>query len=72
MSIPFNLSMMTNVKELETDKHINMTFIEFLEAIARISEKFELIRLKDWIPEFKPKQRSGLDKKVESICLILM
>ena len=72
MSIPYNLSMMTNKHELETDKHLNMTFIEFIEVLARVAEKFDQSRLKDWIPEFKAKQRSGLDKKVESVCLILM
>ena len=38
----FNLSMMTQVDELEKDKHINMAFVEFLEAIVRVAEKTEI------------------------------
>ena len=35
----FNLSMMTHVDELESDSIFQMTFVEFLEALARIAEK---------------------------------
>ena len=42
MSIPFNLSMMTNKNELLNDKHINMGYIEFIEVLCRIGEKYEL------------------------------
>ena len=34
--------MMTQVDELEKDKHINMNFVEFLEAIVRVAEKTEI------------------------------
>ena len=38
----YNLSMMTQVDEIEKDKHINMVFIEFLEAIVRVADKAEI------------------------------
>ena len=31
--------MMTRVDELSEEKHINMTFVEFMEAVARIADK---------------------------------
>ena len=51
----FNLSMMTNKYELETEKHLNMTFVEFLEAIARCAHKFENGVLRNFVPELKAK-----------------
>ena len=35
----FYQSMMTRVDELSEESHINMSFVEFLEAIARIADK---------------------------------
>ena len=49
MSIPFNLSMMTNKNELLNDKHINMGFVEFLEVLARICEHYKLDKLKEML-----------------------
>ena len=79
MSIPFNLSMMTNKNELLNDKHINMGFVEFLEVLARICEHYKLDKLKEMllqrnieVPDYKAKQKSGLDRKVESIVLMMM
>ena len=37
--LAFNLSMMTQVDELNQDRVFQMQFIEFLECVARISEK---------------------------------
>ncbi len=37
--IAFNLSMMTQVDELNNDRIFQMQFVEFLEAVARIAEK---------------------------------
>ena len=34
--------MMTQVDEIEKDRHINMTFVEFLEAVVRVAEKCEI------------------------------
>ena len=38
----YNLAMMTQVDEIDKDKHINMTFVEFLEAIVRVADKTEI------------------------------
>ncbi len=35
----FNCSMMTQKDELGSDRHINMTLIEFIEALGRLSSK---------------------------------
>ena len=43
----FNLAMMTQIDEIERDKHINMTFVEFLEAIVRVAQKLEVPNLID-------------------------
>jgi len=79
MSIPFNLSMMTNKNELLNDKHINMGFVEFLEVLGRICEHYEMDKLKEMllqrnieVPDYKAKQKSGLDRKVESMVLMMM
>lgn len=39
MQLAFNLSMMTQFDELSNDRIFQMTFIEFLEAFARIADK---------------------------------
>ena len=62
----WNVSKMTNPDELGNEKHLNMNFVEFLEAMARVADKFKLENLKDHFPEMKPKSPSGLDKKLES------
>jgi hypothetical protein len=36
-NICFNLSMMTHVDELQSDKHQKMLFIEFIEAFCKSS-----------------------------------
>jgi len=38
----YSLAMMTQVDEIDKDKHINMVFIEFIEAIVRTSDKTEI------------------------------
>ena len=65
----FNVSMMTNRKELETEKHLNMTFVEFLEALARVADKFSMSNIEDHFPEYKSKNPYSLDKKLESTCI---
>lgn len=34
----FNLAMQTRVDEVNSDKHLKMNFIEFLEAVARAAD----------------------------------
>ncbi|CAI2371034.1 unnamed protein product [Moneuplotes crassus] len=38
----FNLSMMLRVNEIDQDKHINMTYVEFLEGIARLATRLKI------------------------------
>ena len=68
----FNLSMMTNIKELDTERHLNMSFLEFLEALGRCADKFDLQFLEDKFPDYRAKNPYKLDKKLECICLKLM
>ena len=37
--------MMTQIEEIENDRHLNMSFIEFIEAIVRVAEKLEIPNL---------------------------
>jgi hypothetical protein len=39
IDITLNLAMMTHINELDCDHHFQMTFVEFLEALARVAEK---------------------------------
>jgi hypothetical protein len=41
-NISFNASMMTQVNELDKDRHLKATFIEFLEAFARACDKISM------------------------------
>jgi len=38
----YNLAMMTQVDEIDKDRHINMVFVEFLEAVVRVADKTEI------------------------------
>ena len=40
--IAYNLSMMTQVDEINSNRTFEMSFVEFLEALARIAEKKSL------------------------------
>ena len=46
----FNMSMMTQKNEIESDRHLNMTFVEFIECLARCADKFDLQFLEDHFP----------------------
>ena len=39
VNLAFNMSMMTQVDEITKENFFRMTFVEFLEAFARIAEK---------------------------------
>ena len=43
----WNLSMMTQADEINSDKHLNMNFTEFIEAICRVSDKLSVPHLVD-------------------------
>ena len=47
LCIMYNLAMMTQLDEIESERHINMTFVEFLEAFVRVAEKLEIPNLED-------------------------
>ena len=64
--------MMTNKHEHESDKHLLMTFVEFLEVLGRCADKFDVDKLEDFFPDYKAKHPKRLDKKLESVCLVLM
>ena len=42
ISLSFNAAMMTQVNELEKDRHLKALWVEFLEAYARAAEKMSL------------------------------
>ena len=58
---------MTQKNELETDRHFNMSYVEFLECLARCADKFDRRFLTDHFPDFKAKNPYELDKKLECI-----
>ena len=35
----YNLSVMTQVDEIHSDRHLQMRFVEFVEAICRVADK---------------------------------
>ena len=43
----WNVSLMTQLDEIENDRHLNMTFVEFLEALVRVAERLEIPNLVD-------------------------
>lgn len=49
-----------------------MSFLEWLEAIARCADKFELKNLEDFFPDYKSRNPYKLDKKMESIIVRLI
>jgi hypothetical protein len=74
--------MMTQIDEIERDKHINMTFVEFLEAVVRVAQKLEVPNLindgfepaEDEIEEEKRNEYANrpLEVKLESLILLLI
>jgi hypothetical protein len=68
----FAQSIMTNKNETESDRHLYLNNIEFYELLGRCAEKFDVDKLEDFFPSYKSKHPKRLDKKLESICLILM
>ena len=49
-----------------------MTFVEFLESLARVADKLSLSNMEDNFPEYKSKNAYGLDKKLECVCIQLI
>jgi hypothetical protein len=42
MSFHFYLAMETQIDEIENDKHMRMTFTEYVEACGRVAEHLEI------------------------------
>ncbi len=68
----FNLSMMTQKNELDFDRHMNMQPVEMLEAIGRVADKLNINKLQDFFPEMPCLNKFKLDKKIESLLVLLM
>lgn len=73
--IAFNLSMMTQVDELNNDRIFQMQFVEFLEAVARIAEKYSpqpiTTHHSDGMP-YDQRFALPLHLKLEAICIIFL
>ncbi|EAR90532.2 hypothetical protein TTHERM_00120780 (macronuclear) [Tetrahymena thermophila SB210] len=67
--LAFNLAMMTQVDELNNDRFIQMTFVEFLEAIARLADKKCMLPLGtvDGSYNLQERQQVRLEFKLESL-----
>ena len=57
IALSFNLAMMTQVDELTVDRHFQMTFVEFLEALARLAEKKSMTPLGEISDEYSVEER---------------
>ena len=68
----FNLAQETVKNESLHEHHLDMKFVEFLEALARCADKFELEYLRDHFPDLKAKSPYGLDKKIECVVFQLL
>ena len=67
----FNLSMMTQVDELEKDRFMSMKMVEFYEALCRVADKIPDENLKDYYLIHKSVSPFSLDKKLESLIVSL-
>ncbi len=45
LPLQFSLSMMTQVDEIDSDRHMNMTFCEFMEGLVRVAENVSIPHL---------------------------
>jgi hypothetical protein len=65
VGIHFNLAMMTQVDELQSERHIKMSEVEFIECLARIADKvgFREGEMLDDITSFKNDVDKNLAKR---------
>lgn len=68
----FTMAAMTNKQETESERHLSLNFVEFLEALARCCDKFHMVNLEDPFPNSKSRNPYLLDKKMECIGLELI
>ncbi|CDW85718.1 UNKNOWN [Stylonychia lemnae] len=62
-SVAFNLAMMTQVNELDQDRHLSATFIEFLEAFCRVADKAAFEPINQSIQEGEEIQSMNIDER---------
>jgi len=78
----FNVAMMTQVKELDNERHMEMGFLEFVEAICRVAfkiqefpEKYLPNRLRYQMAKLEPKSSSNnldnVSKKGSAVNIIV-
>jgi hypothetical protein len=65
----YSLAMMTQVDELEKDRFISMSIVEFYEALCRVADKIPNENLVDYHPIHKSVSPFNLDKKLESLII---
>ena len=76
----WNLAMMTQVDEIDNDRHLNMNFTEFVEAICRVADKlsfpdvlkeYETRKDPTYIPTILSQETAQpLPGKIESFLLV--
>lgn len=73
IQLAFNLSMMTQVDELNQDRIFQMSFVEFLEAVARVAEKYSPQPLTQTEPmPYEAKNNLPLHFKIEGLMIIFI
>lgn len=67
--LSFNLAMMTQEDETTNDRFIQMIFVEFLEALARIAEKKSMVPVGEKPEDYTEEERKELHLsfKIESL-----
>ncbi len=56
---------------MTSPRFINMTIVEFYEAICRVADKVPNDNLPNFFPVHKSKSPFNLDKKIESLLVFL-
>ncbi len=70
----YNLSMMTNIDEINSDKHLEMKFVEFLEAFSRIAEIYSPLPLDEDVEDWteNDRMRQSLPDKIGNFTDLLV
>lgn len=64
--------MMTQVDELEKCRFMEMSLVEFIEALVRVADKIPRENLTDYYPIHVSVSPWHLDKKLESLLITLI
>ena len=64
--------MMTQVDELDKDRFMQMSLVEFIEALVRVADKIPKENLTDYFPIHVSISPWHLDKKIESLLITLI